>query len=275
MRTTLSMHHIARIEGHGNISLSIEDGRVSDVKMNVVEPARLFESMVGGRPFTQTSYIASRICGICSSSHVITDLLAIEQIFGVKTSERTRVLRELLVYGSFLQNHAAHLFVFAAPDFEGLDSAFPLAESAPEFFNGGMAIKALGNELCTLVGGRSIHPITCVVGGFTHEPSRDDRLAMADKVAAAREFCEKTVDVFAGFKVHRLRPLAILWRSWKMAAIAWLAILRLSHPMVHVSLRPITPITLRNTPSIIRLRDSRAVRARRKTSRRARLRAST
>lgn len=38
MRTTLSMHHIARIEGHGNISLSIEDGRVSDVKMNVVEP---------------------------------------------------------------------------------------------------------------------------------------------------------------------------------------------------------------------------------------------
>ena len=97
MRTTLSMHHIARIEGHGNISLSIEDGRVSDVKMNVVEPARLFESMVGGRPFTQTSYIASRICGICSSSHVITDLLAIEQIFGVKTSERTRVLRELLV----------------------------------------------------------------------------------------------------------------------------------------------------------------------------------
>ena len=48
MRTTLSMHHIARIEGHGNISLSIEDGRVSGVKMNVVEPARLFESMVGG-----------------------------------------------------------------------------------------------------------------------------------------------------------------------------------------------------------------------------------
>ena len=92
MRTTLSMHHIARIEGHGNISLSIEDGRVSDVKMNVVEPARLFESMVGGRPFTQTSYIASRICGICSSSHVITDLLAIEQIFGVKTSERTHRL---------------------------------------------------------------------------------------------------------------------------------------------------------------------------------------
>lgn len=204
MRTTLSMHHIARIEGHGNISLSIEDGRVSDVKMNVVEPARLFESMVGGRPFTQTSYIASRICGICSSSHVITDLLAIEQIFGVKTSERTRVLRELLVYGSFLQNHAAHLFVFAAPDFEGLDSAFPLAESAPELFNGGMAIKALGNELCTLVGGRSIHPITCVVGGFTHEPSRDDCLAMADKVAAAREFCEKTVDVFAGFKVPQI-----------------------------------------------------------------------
>ena len=201
MRTTLSMHHIARIEGHGNISLSIEDGRVTDVKMHVVEPARLFESMVAGRPFTQTSYIASRICGICSSSHVVTDLLAIESALGVKTSERTRVLRELLVYGSFLQNHAAHLFVFAAPDFTGNDSVFPLAESDPELYQGGLGIKALGNELCTLIGGRSIHPITCVVGGFTHEPSRDEYLAMADKIAAAREFCEKTVDVFASFDV--------------------------------------------------------------------------
>ena len=81
MRTTLSMHHIARIEGHGNISLSIEDGRVSDVKMNVVEPARLFESMVGGRPFTQTSssrktrvrslVFTPKICSIASKS-VIT-----------------------------------------------------------------------------------------------------------------------------------------------------------------------------------------------------------
>ena len=85
-RTTLSMHHIARVEGHGNVHVSIEDGKVRDVQMNIVEPARLFESMVVGRPYDKISYIASRICGICSSSHVVTDLLAIEDAFGVEVS---------------------------------------------------------------------------------------------------------------------------------------------------------------------------------------------
>lgn len=200
-RTTLSMHHIARIEGHGNVHVSIEDGKVRDVQMNIVEPARLFESMVVGRPYDKISYIASRICGICSSSHVVTDLLAIEDAFGVEVSDRTRMLRELLVYGSYLQNHASHLFVFAAPDFAGEESLFPLAVTEPELFKGGLAIKALGNELCTKVGGRSIHPITAVVGGFTHEMSSSEYIEMADKLRDMRPFAENVVDVFAAFPV--------------------------------------------------------------------------
>ena len=200
-RTTLSMHHIARVEGHGNVHVSIEDGKVRDVQMNIVEPARLFESMVVGRPYDKISYIASRICGICSSSHVVTDLLAIEDAFGVEVSDRTRMLRELLVYGSYLQNHASHLFVFAAPDFAGEESLFPLAVTEPELFNGALAIKALGNELCTKVGGRSIHPITAVVGGFTHEISPEEYIELADKLRDMRPFAEKVVDVFAAFPV--------------------------------------------------------------------------
>ncbi|MEE0518387.1 Ni/Fe hydrogenase subunit alpha [Slackia sp.] len=200
-RTTLSMHHIARIEGHGNVHVSIEDGKVRDVQMNIVEPARLFESMVVGRSYDKISYIASRICGICSSSHVVTDLLAIEDAFGVEVSDRTRMLRELLVYGSYLQNHASHLFVFAAPDFAGEESLFPLAVTEPELFKGGLAIKALGNELCTKVGGRSIHPITAVVGGFTHEMSSSEYIEMADKLRDMRPFAENVVDVFAAFPV--------------------------------------------------------------------------
>ena len=200
-RTTLSMHHIARVEGHGNVHVVIEDGTVRDVRMNIVEPARLFESMVAGRPFDKVSYIASRICGICSSSHVVTDLMAIEDAFGVEVSDRTRMLRELLVYGSYLQNHASHLFVFAAPDFLGEESLFPVAEKDPELFQGGLAVKALGNELCTKIGGRSVHPITAVPGGFTHEITSAEYLELADKLAAMRPFVEHVVDVFAAFPV--------------------------------------------------------------------------
>lgn len=200
-KTAISVDHIARVEGHGNVHLTIEGGRVVTCEMNVVEPARLFESMVVGRKFADVPYIASRVCGICSASHVITDILAIERIFGVEVTDRTRALRELLVYGSYLQNHASHLFVFAAPDFLSMESVFPLAKANPELFDQALGLKALGNELCNLVGGRSIHPITAVVGGFTHEPARDEYLAMADKLDVEREFAMQVVDLFRGFSV--------------------------------------------------------------------------
>ena len=135
--------------------------------MAVVEPARLFESMVRGRSFEEVPYIASRVCGICSSSHVVTDLRAIEQVFGVEVTDRTEALRELLLYGSYLQNHGTHLFVFAAPDFLGHKSVFPLAEGNPELFERALGLKALGNELCTLVGGR-LHPSHHGGGGRVH-----------------------------------------------------------------------------------------------------------
>lgn len=200
-RTSISVDHLARVEGHGDIHVVIEDGVVRTCELAVVEPARLFESMVRGRRFEEVSYISSRVCGICSSSHVVTNLRAIEQIFGVEVTDRTRALRELLVYGSYLQNHATHLFVFAAPDFMGHPSVFPLADVNPSLFENALSLKALGNELCTLVGGRSIHPITAVVGGFTHELSPDEYLTLADKLEGAQEFALAAVDLFNAFDV--------------------------------------------------------------------------
>ena len=200
-KTAIHVDHIARVEGHGNVHVVIEDGEVKTVEMNVVEPARLFESMVRGRRFEEIPYISSRICGICSSSHVVTDLKAIERVFGVEVTDRTRALRELLVYGSYLQNHASHLFVFAAPDFLGMPSVFPLAQTDPELFEQALGLKALGNELCTKVGGRSIHPITAVVGGFTHEIEPAEYLELADKMDAAMDFALEAVDLFRGFEV--------------------------------------------------------------------------
>ncbi len=200
-KTAISVDHIARVEGHGNVHLAIEGGKVVTCEMNVVEPARLFESMVVGRKFADVPYIASRVCGICSASHVVTNILAIERIFGVEVTDRTRALRELLVYGSYLQNHASHLFVFAAPDFLDMASVFPLAKVNPALFDRALGLKALGNELCNLIGGRSIHPITAVVGGFTHESTRDEYLAMADKLDAEREFAMQVVDLFRSFTV--------------------------------------------------------------------------
>ena len=204
MITKIDVDHVARIEGHGDIHLAVEDGVVTRCEMEVVESARLFESMVVGRPFDEVPYIASRVCGICSASHVVTDILAIERIFDIAVTDRTRALRELLVYGSYLQNHATHLFVFATPDFLGHKSVFPLASENRALYDGALALKALGNELCTKVGGRSVHPICAVVGGFTHEIAPEDYLELADKMEASMDFVEEAVDLIASFEVMDL-----------------------------------------------------------------------
>ena len=68
-----------------------------------------------------------------------------------------------------------------------------------------MALKQLGNELCTAVGGRSIHPITAVVGGFTHEIGPEEYLAFAERMEAMVPFALATVDVFNSFSVPDMR----------------------------------------------------------------------
>ena len=203
-KKAITLEHMARVEGHGQVKVSLRDGAVESVQMQIDEPARFFEGMVRGRRFDEIPYIASRICGICSANHVVTSLFAIEQAFGVSVSQRTRMVRELLVYGSYLQNHATHLYVLAAPDYLQQKSIFPLVASNKELFDNALALKSLGNELCCLVGGRSIHPITAVVGGFTTEPPAQQYLAMAQRLDAMLEFALATVDVFNSFPVPAL-----------------------------------------------------------------------
>jgi len=201
--TTLSVNHVARIEGHGDITVDVDEGVIKRITMDIVEPARIFESMVVGRTFEEAPLITSRICGICSANHAVTSILATENAFGVEVSQRTKKLRELLVYGSYLQNHGTHLYILAAPDYVGLPSVFPLAETAPEIVKRALALKRLGNELCTLVGGRTVHPTTAVVGGFTSEPTRTELLTFGKRLEEAVRDAAATVELFGSFDIPR------------------------------------------------------------------------
>ena len=197
--STLTVEHVARIEGHGTISVEVEGGVVGEIRMDIVEPTRLFESMVVGRRYDEAPLITSRICGICSPNHATTSIKALEAALGIEVSERTTLLRKLLVYGSYLQNHATHLYVFAAPDYVGQGSVFPLAESHPDVVQRALRVKKLGNELTSAVGGRPVHPVTAVVGGFTAEPDARDLEALAKRLHAAATDVAETVALFASF----------------------------------------------------------------------------
>lgn len=200
--STLTIEHVARIEGHGTITVDVEGGEIRDIRMDVIEPARYFESMVVGRRFDEAPLITSRICGICSPNHMLTSIKALESALGVEVSERTTVMRKLLVYGSYIQNHATHLYLLAAPDYVGLPSVFPLADSHPEVVERALRVKKLGNDLTALVGGRPIHPVTAVLGGFTSEPDPARLESFRDALLSAAADAAATVELFAAFEEY-------------------------------------------------------------------------
>ncbi len=166
----INVEHITRVEGHGNIVVRVKDGQLDTCHFEVVEAPRFFEAMLKGRSWQEAAIITSRICGICSIGHQMTSLKATEAALGIPVSEQTVLLRKLLVDGSMLSSHLLHVLFLAAPDAFGAPSAFALMDSHPRAVELALLTKRLANDLCDAVGGRMIHPITCVPGGFTQIP---------------------------------------------------------------------------------------------------------
>lgn len=201
----IKLDHITKIEGHAKLNVKIENRRVKKVKLDVNESARFFESLVLCRRYDETSPLTSRICGVCSPSHSLTSLMATEDAFGVKVSKQTEILRELLLYGTIFQNHAVHLFILALPDYFGYESAVAMASKYKNEVLMGLKIKQLGNELVTVVGGREIHPITAVVGGFSIIPEQKRLDEMLAKFKNMRPMAVKTVEIFSKLKYPKFR----------------------------------------------------------------------
>jgi sulfhydrogenase subunit alpha len=67
----IEIEHIARVEGHGNIHICIEDNQLKECSWEVVETPRFFEMMMKGLSVDMAPLLAARICGICSISHAL------------------------------------------------------------------------------------------------------------------------------------------------------------------------------------------------------------
>ena len=189
----VNVHHLTRVEGHGNIVVDVKNGELVKCELQIVEAPRFFEAMLRGRPYDEASHITSRICGICATGHAMASLRATENALGVEISEQTQLLRKLVFHGEIIDSHVLHVYMLVAPDFFGVGSVLPLAASHPEVVLRALRIKKLSGDLCAMVSGRHTHPIAMTVGGFTHLPSIPEMLAMKERLVAAREDLDETI----------------------------------------------------------------------------------
>lgn len=167
----INIHHLTRVEGHGNIVVDMRDGKLVRAELEIVEAMRYFEAMLKGRSFHEAAIITSRICGICALGHQMTSLKATEEALGLEISKQTLLLRKLLVNGATLQSNILHVYFLVAPDLLGAPSVFPLIQTHKEVILRALRMKRLANDIGDIVSGRAVHPITPVPGGFTRIPT--------------------------------------------------------------------------------------------------------
>jgi sulfhydrogenase subunit alpha len=197
----INVHHITRVEGHGNIVVNVKNGKIEKLQWQVPEAPRFFEAMVRGHSYQDIQTIVSRICGICSITHSLAATKAVESAIGLKVSEQADKLRILMHYSEQLQSHTLHVGYLAAPDFFGTPSVVPLVARATDAVKTIVKAHRIANNWSDLIAGRTTHPVTLIPGGLTRTPTekqlRELQQTLKDAVPDLKKIAEVVLSVAA------------------------------------------------------------------------------
>lgn len=160
-----------RIEGNANIQIEVSNKQVKTARF-LVQEFRGFEGFIRNMRVEYVPQTISRICGLCSCSHQIASINAIEEALDVPTSNSVKILRDILVLGELINSHALSYFFLTMPDFIGTSSGiFELLQCYPEIAKEAFFLRNAGLKIVELIGKRTSHPVTPNIGYFNSQPS--------------------------------------------------------------------------------------------------------
>lgn len=196
----INVEYLTRVEGHGNIVVNVKEGRLETCRLDIVEAPRFFEGMLRGRAVFEAQHITSRICGICSCGHTLASIQAAEDALGITPSDQTVRLRKLLIHFEILDSHILHIYLLAAPDLLGVKSFVPLIDTHANVVRRALRMKKTCNDVCDILVGRHVHPISAIVGGFTKLPRERDLDAILNLLRGMQPDMNATVELAATLK---------------------------------------------------------------------------
>jgi NAD-reducing hydrogenase large subunit len=202
MAQTITIDPLTRIEGHGKITIHMDDaGNVADARFHVTE-FRGFEKFCEGRTFPEMPGITMRICGICPVSHMLASAKAGDAILGVGIPAAAQKLRRLINYAQYVQSHALSFFHLSAPDLLlGMESdpasrnLVGLIQKHPEVARNGIRLRQFGQEIIRMIGGKSVHPAWAVPGGVRSPLHAENLNEINRMLPEAFEITETALDL--------------------------------------------------------------------------------
>ncbi|WEL18838.1 MULTISPECIES: Ni/Fe hydrogenase subunit alpha [unclassified Halorhabdus] len=196
---------VTRVEGHGKITIHLDDeGSVEDAQFHVTE-FRGFEEFVEGRPIWEMPEITARICGICPVSHQLAAAKAADDVMDADVPESAHKLRELLHMGQVLQSHALSFFYLSSPDLVLGYDADPAERNIegvlnenPQLAERGIDLRSFGQNVIAALGEKKVHPDFAVAGGVSNTLDREDGEELLEESQPLPEYLRETIDLLKG-----------------------------------------------------------------------------
>lgn len=211
MSQVIRIDPISRVEGHGRVTIHLDEaGKVVAARFHVVE-FRGFEKFCERRHFSEMPTLTERICGICPVSHHLAAAKVVDAICGVKPTPTARMLRELMHMGQLIQSHALSFFHLSSPDLLlGWDdppasrNIFGIIHAKPDVARKGIQLRQFGQDVIAAVGGRKIHPDVCVPGGMNRTLKIEDRDSLLQRVAEMKDIARLGIKLLSDYTAaHR------------------------------------------------------------------------
>jgi len=158
--------------------LYVEGETVVDADLRIGYMHRGIEKLSQTKTFDQVAFLVERICGICSTSHPMAYVLAMEDLAGISVPERASYIRTIIAELERLHSHL--LWVGLAGHFIGYDTVFMWAWKYRE--------PVL--DIFELISGNRNHYAMMKIGGVRRDIKDEDVpkiVSMLDTVATAGE----------------------------------------------------------------------------------------
>ncbi len=216
----ITIDPLTRLEGHGKVEIFLDEkGEVENAYLQVPE-LRGFERFCVGRPAEEMPRITTSICGLCPEAHHMASVKALDELFGAAPPPAARMIRELVYASFFVLDHATHFFALGGPDIlldrdtpaGGRTFAAVLHRLGPALAKSVVATRARNLDLIRMLGGRGVHLVAGLPGGWSQPVGEAGRKAAAEAARANVAFSLSSLDLFES-TVQKDGPLLEAIRS--------------------------------------------------------------
>ncbi len=114
---------VCRIEGHMRVEVNLNDKNVITNAVSTGTMWRGLEVILKGRDPRDAWAFTERICGVCTGTHALTSVRAVESALNIQIPENANTIRNIMQLNLYVHDHLVHFYHLHALDWVDVVSA--------------------------------------------------------------------------------------------------------------------------------------------------------